>query len=85
LSYVAMVKRGSALVTHERREGATRDAGRFAAMTRALVLCCRPMHLSPSDADTWLRDEVGGVLADRAVSQVEVTTLSATWGGAWST
>ncbi len=48
-------------------------------------MCCRPMHLSPSDADEWLCEEVGGVLADTAVSQIEVTTLlsaGATWGRA---
>lgn len=81
---MAVVTTGSAFVADERRKGA--PGGRFAAMTRVLVLCCWPMHLSPSDADKWLREEVGGVLADSAVSQIEVTTLlsaSATWGRAW--
>ena len=44
------------------------------------------MHLSPSDAEKWLREEVSGVLADTAVAQIEITTLlsaSSTWGRAW--
>ena len=55
-------------------------------MTRVLVLCCRPMHLSPSDAEKWLREQVSGVLADTAVAQIEITTLlsaSSTWGRSW--
>ena len=55
-------------------------------MTRILVLCCRPMHLSPSDAEKWLREEVSGVLADTAVARIQITTLlsaSSTWGRAW--
>jgi hypothetical protein len=55
-------------------------------MTRVLVLCCRPMHLSPSDAEKWLREEVSGVLADSAVADIQITTLlsaSSTWGRAW--
>ena len=84
LSYVAMVRTGSAFVTDERLESAPRDASRV--MTRILVLCCRPMHLSPSDAEKWLREEVSGVLADSAVAQIQITTLlsaSSTWGRAW--
>ncbi len=44
------------------------------------------MHLSPSDAEKWLRAEVSGLMADRAVAQIQVTTLasaSATWSHAW--
>ena len=55
-------------------------------VSRLLVLCCRPMRLSPDDAEAWLRAEVGGVLADGTAAQIHVTTLtgaSAAWGRAW--
>ena len=55
-------------------------------MIRALVLCCRPMHLSPGNAEERLRTEVAVVLAESAVVQIRITTLlsaSSTWGRAW--
>jgi hypothetical protein len=33
------------------------------------------MHLSPRAAEEWLREEVGKLLADGAVTQIEVATL----------
>jgi len=52
-------------------------------MIKVLVLCGRPMHLSPRAAEEWLRKEVGCLLADGAVTQIEVTTpgsASLRWG-----
>ena len=49
-------------------------------------LCGRPMHLSPRAAEEWLREEVGKLLTDSAVTQIEVTTLgsaSLRWGRQW--
>ena len=33
-------------------------------MIKVVVLCGRPMHLSPRAAEEWLREEVGKLLAD---------------------
>ena len=55
-------------------------------VSRLLVLCCRPMQLSPHDAEAWLRAQARGVLADGTAAQIHVTTLtgaSTAWGRAW--
>ena len=55
-------------------------------MIKVLVLCGRPMHRSPRAAEEWLREEVGKLLTDGAVTQIEVTTLgsaSLRWGRQW--
>ena len=44
-------------------------------MIKVVVLCGRPMHLSLRAAEEWLREEVGKLLADGAVTQIEVATL----------
>ena len=52
------------------------------------VLASRPMHLSPRAAEEWLREEVGELLTDGAVTQIEVTMLgsaSLVWGRRWTT
>jgi len=56
------------------------------AVIKLLVLCCRPMHLSSPAAEEWLRKEVGEILADGAVTAIEITTLlsaSMRWGRQW--
>jgi len=55
-------------------------------MIRVLVLCCRPMNLSPRDAEQRLRTGVAGLLGDSAVAQIQITTLlsaSSALGRAW--
>jgi len=39
---------------------------------KLLVLCCRPTHLSSPAAEEWLRKEVGEILADGAVTAIEI-------------
>ena len=56
---------------------------RIMSMIKVLALCGRPMRLSPRAAEEWLREEVGKLLTDGAVTQIEVTTLgsaSLRWG-----
>ena len=36
-------------------------------MIKVLVLCGRPMHLSPRAAEEWLREEVGRLLTDAGI------------------
>ncbi len=45
-------------------------------MTQLIVLCSRPVQLAPSEAESWLRDELGALLGDSAVTHVIVTTLA---------
>ena len=44
------------------------------------------MHLSPRAAEEWWREEIGKLLTDGAVTQIEVTTpgrASLQWGRRW--
>ncbi len=55
-------------------------------MTDVLVVCCRPLRLGASEADDWLRDELVKLLADDAITQIQITALSDAspgWGRGW--
>jgi hypothetical protein len=55
-------------------------------VTDVLVVCCRPLRLGAVEAGVWLRDEVRKLLADDAITQIQVTALtdaSSGWGRTW--
>ena len=56
-------------------------------MSQLVVVCRRPMALSPAGAENWLRGELGRLLADHShVAQVTLTSLvsaSSRWPRMW--
>jgi hypothetical protein len=62
------------------------SADEHGSVTRLLVLCARPAHLTGDEADEWLRSEVRELLADHGVTRIDFVLLasaSVAWGRQW--
>ncbi|MDQ3879612.1 MAG: hypothetical protein M3295_00800 [Chloroflexota bacterium] len=44
-------------------------------MARVLVVCRRPQHLSASEADAWVRDEIARLPLPEGIERLELTRL----------